>query len=101
LTQWLGNPTDFNPGDVYSINSGMNDLLPGFLIGTSPIVLGSDGFTTDHPFTGNVFVAATIDGETVPEPGTILLLAAGLLLSYRQRRVKFQKGVALDATALS
>jgi hypothetical protein len=87
LTQWGLHPTSFGPGDVFSISAGLSDDLPGFLIGTSPVTLGPNGFETANPFTGTVFVGALIDGESaVAGPGPVILLTSALLVMLRYGR---------------
>ncbi|PYJ03327.1 MAG: hypothetical protein DME25_12595 [Verrucomicrobia bacterium] len=85
LTQWQSFPTNFNALDTFTFAGGTNDALPGFLIGTSEVALGADGYETASPFSGEVYVAGAIDGE-VPEPGIGALLWTGVLLTTWQAR---------------
>jgi PEP-CTERM motif len=88
LVQWLGFPTAYNPFDTFVITAGGNDLLPGFLVSTSPIAFTTSGFVTDSPFTGMVQVVGNIDGQVmVPQPSTVALVGLGALglLGYSWR----------------
>jgi len=86
LTQWVGLMGSFNPGDVFSLVNGMSDMLPGILVGTSPITLGADGYHTDNPYDGDVIVLASIDGGRLPEPGIAGLVALALAVLAALRR---------------
>lgn len=79
LTQWLTSPKTFSPGDVFTFIGGVSLLAPGFLVGTTPVTLGAFGFETSSPFTGDAVARAVLDGQTVPEPGSIVLLGIGVL----------------------
>jgi hypothetical protein len=94
LTQWLTNPTPFSAADVFSFIGGLDPLLPGFLVGTSPVTLGPLGLETASPFTGDAFVRTTLDGEvgSVPEPGSGLLALAS---SIRRRQKTVGAALAL------
>ena len=54
LTQWQSFPTNFNALDTFTFAGGTNDALPGFLIGTSEVALGADGYETAQEKTENV-----------------------------------------------
>ena len=91
LSEWLSFPTGFNAFDEFNIMNGESNELAGYLFSTSPLMTDSNGgFLTDNPFTGTVFVAGTVDGGTVPEPATLVLLAssglAGLAALARRRQ---------------
>jgi hypothetical protein len=59
-------------GDTFSFVNGTNDLLPGFVVGTSAIYLdGIVGWKTDNPFTGSATVIA--EGGVCPEPSSFVL----------------------------
>ena len=103
LTRWQSHPTAFEAGDIFTIDDGLSDLLPGFLVGTSPVTLGPDGYVTDHPFTGQVFVGAAIDGHLAPAPGTLALLASGVmgwLVCALRRRARRPAYVLADARSM-
>jgi len=79
LTQWVGLAGTFDRGEIFSLSNGTSSALPGFLVGTSPITLGPNGYETADPYSGDVVATGTIDGRVVPEPPTLALLALGLL----------------------
>lgn len=85
LTQWIGLAGSFHIGDVFTLVDGMSDLLPGLLVGRSPITLGADGYHTDDAFNGDVVAVATIDGK-VPEPRSVALAALALVVLALARR---------------
>lgn len=86
LTQWVNNPTAFQGGDTFNFVNGVSDALPGILVGTSPVTLGPTGaWMTADPYTGALEVDGAIDGRT-PEPATLVMLAAGVLLSAQRKR---------------
>lgn len=83
LTRLLGHstffgPLTFNPFENFTFNAGVSDMLPGFLVGTSPITLGLNGFETASLYNGTAFVIAVIDGE-IPEPSTLPLMGVGFI----------------------
>jgi hypothetical protein len=92
MVQWLSFQRSFVEGQSYTVNSfGMIDDLPGFLVGTSEITFGANGFETASPFSGGqVFVASVLDGQ-VPEPGTLLLAIIGIAAAGFTRR-RFSSG---------
>src|SRR5215470_4320241 len=82
LMQWLSFGSSFQPGDEFLITNGVNPLLPGFLVSTSPIEFDpSIGFTTTTPANVLAVVGAIVDGQAVPTPSspTFVLVAAGLV----------------------
>jgi len=81
LLQWLGADGTFNPLQTYDITGGVNDLLPGYFISTTPITLGFDGTPQGTPFAGKVFAAGGIDGRalSVPEPSSLVLVGCAIL----------------------
>ena len=85
LTQWLsaGGSLPLSTGESFNISGGTNPSLPGFLFSTSPITfVPGTGFITANPLGGeNVHVRAMIDGvSVVPEPSTVPMFGAGLLV---------------------
>lgn len=80
LTQWLGDPQAFTAGEAFSFVNGVSDALPGFMVGTSAISFDatSGSFVSADPYTGNGFVAATIDGSVIPEPSSLALILGSL-----------------------
>jgi hypothetical protein len=89
LTQWLSFPTAFNNGDQYSFVNGKSAALPGFVVGTSEVMLDpSVGFTTANPFTGTLIAKGIIDGQSIPEPSALVPLGGCLLVGafLRMRR---------------
>lgn len=87
LVRWLTSPVVFAPDDIFSIVGGTSDLLPGFLIGRSPVSFDPVlGLVTASPFTGDSTVAGIIDGNAVPAPSTIALLLLGLGAAEACRR---------------
>ncbi len=83
LTQWVVNPMPFEGGDTFSFVNGVSEMLPGILVGTSPISFSNGGWTTESPYTGTLEVTGAIDG--IPEPGTLLLLGITAALARRAR----------------
>jgi PEP-CTERM motif-containing protein len=92
LVQWLSFPTPFQPFDVFDFVNGVSDSAPGFLVATSEITLGPAGYQSANLATGQFFAAGIIDGRVVPEPGTWLLLAAGLAALLGARRSQKNEG---------
>lgn len=88
LTQWLGDPQIFTAGETFSFINGVSDALPGFIVGTSAISFDatSGDFVSANPYTGNGFVAATIDGSVIPEPSSLALILGSLSLGGLMRR---------------
>lgn len=82
LTVWTASPVPFSLvfGNIIPIVNGRNDeLLPGYLLSTSPITYTPGiGWVTSQPLNGNVVVQATRDGQSIPEPTTMLLFGTGL-----------------------
>ena len=84
LTQWLSFPTSYNIGDQLTITNGTSTLLPGFLFGTAPPLLGPNGYESSALFTGDAIILAEADG--IPEPSTIVLFGLSGLVLLRRRR---------------
>ena len=86
LQQWLADPRPAQ--DYYTIVDGTCPDLPGYLIGTTPIVFTPEAGPTENPFsttpfTGELTMMAIQDFS--PEPGTLGLLALGALALIRRR----------------
>jgi hypothetical protein len=81
LVQWVGTGAMFSPLQSFSIVNGINDLLPGFFVSTSPITISPDGSFQGTPFTGVTVAAAGIDGHAlpIPEPSMMLLFISGIV----------------------
>jgi hypothetical protein len=95
LTDWLSAPPSFMPsiGDDFTITSGKDSALPGFMFSTSPIDFVSGmGFDDTTPYSGEAVVRAFIDGDVaLPEPSTLGVLALGGLLTVIGRHRLRQK----------
>lgn len=93
LTQFLSFEPTFHQGDMFNFVSGHSDLLPGVVVGTSPVTFDSatGEFTTAAPASGNFEVSGAIDGSAigVPEPSTMMLLATGMAGLTLLRRLGF------------
>ena len=88
MVQWLSFMRPIVPNKPYTVDSfGFIEDLPGFLVSTTEIGFGANGFETNSPFSGGqVFVASVLDGQ-VPEPGALVLLAIGMAgIGWAQRR---------------
>ena len=94
LDQWLTNPQPLQ--DTYQIVNGMCAQLPGYLIGTTPIVFtpsGPDPFTTTR-FTGTLWLDGDVTFTNIPaqpalsEWGVIALVLtlAGIAVVFVLRR---------------
>ena len=85
--EWLADPRPLQ--DWYTVVNGECEDLPGYLIGTTPIVFdphagpGGNPFSTT-PFTGTLERDSTI--TFVPEPTVAIVLAAGAVAVIRRRR---------------
>ncbi|MEX2650179.1 MAG: PEP-CTERM sorting domain-containing protein [Alphaproteobacteria bacterium] len=88
LVQWLALLPSLDPFQEVDFLDGTSDLLPGFIVGTSPVSFDPEfGFVTANPFTGRASIGAFADGRAlVPEPATVGLLVMGLLgLGFARR----------------
>ena len=85
LLQWLAAGALFTPLDEFDIVNGMSDLLPGFFVSNSPILLGTDGIPTGDAFTGRAVALGGIDGSA-PEPGVLLLVLTGASVALCRSR---------------
>jgi hypothetical protein len=86
LTQWLSFGAVFPSGHAFSFENGVCSELPGYMVGTSPVMLDpAVGFVTASPYTGTAVKWGDIDGGT-PEPGTILLALFGVTAASAGRR---------------
>lgn len=66
LTKWTNSPRPLSLGNIIPVVNGRNEqLLPGYLIGTSPIeYVEGIGWVTASPLNGNVVVVAMRGGES-------------------------------------
>ena len=95
LSQWLSSAQLFQPFEQISITDGLNDMLPGFLFSTSLIVTVGDQVVMQNWYTGSVVRVGIVDGETIPEPGTLALLEIGLAdigVARAREHLGFQRG---------
>ena len=94
LARWLSDPIELVPFQEFLIEDGVHESLPGFLVGTSEVLLDSAiGLITEQPFTGPTESRAIIDGSVaVPEPIIILLVAIGLLWIVVARKPRASLG---------
>lgn len=88
LQQWIDDTRPIQ--DYYMISDGMCPDLPGYLIGTTPIVFTPEAGPEENPFsttafTGELTMMAIQDFS--PEPGTLGLLALGALALIRRRSI--------------
>lgn len=79
MNAYLNNIPSFTEGGTFSIVNGTVAGLPGMLFSTTDFTFDpSTGFSgTD--FTGDGVVESEHDLESVPEPGSLLLLGSGVL----------------------
>lgn len=82
----LTTPT-FQLGDVFTINDGLVDGLPGFQFSTTPFAFGPDTGFTGTPFSGLATALTLHIFQAVPEPGTLALVlgALALLAAFQAR----------------
>ena len=80
-----GIPT-FAPDQVFSIVNGVAAALPGMSFSTTEFTFDpATGWTSQGLFTGDGVVRADHQLMAVPEPGSLALVAAGLLTCARRR----------------
>jgi len=75
--------------DTYNIVNGTCADLPGFLVGTTPIVFDPYAGPTECPFSTTPLTGVVNRGGEItftPEPATLSLLAVGALALVRRRR---------------
>ncbi len=72
-------------GSEFDVIDGYSAQFPGVLFGSSPGSHGNSGWQQSQPFTGRV-VIDSYHQFSVPEPGSIGLLALGGLSLIRKRR---------------
>ena len=87
LNQWYADPQPLQ--QTYLVTNGTCPDLPGYIIGTTPIVFNKEAPPDANPLetmplTGELSLGGY--GTLTPEPATLSLLAVGGLLALRRRR---------------
>lgn len=83
----LTTPT-FQLGDVFTVNDGLVDGLPGFQFSTTPFAFGPDTGFTGTPFSGMATALTLHIFQAAPEPGSLALVLGALtmLAAFQLRR---------------
>ncbi|MDB5292994.1 MAG: hypothetical protein JWL69_4235 [Phycisphaerales bacterium] len=104
LVNYIPGHVSFQIGDTFTITNGKSGALPGFVFGTSDILMDAtspDGFGNTSPFTGTITVAGENDPSSsipLPPPVSAGLVLMGGLWALRWR-CAHQGGRVLDRAA--
>jgi len=80
LRLFLAGVPNFSSGQFIALTDGTSIRLPGMMFSTAPFTFDSGTGFAGTPFTGAAYVAGEQDLSAVPEPATLGLTAAPLIL---------------------